>query len=280
MIPATMAVAAVGTGRSGRAEQARRARFSRLVALILDSIFVGILSGIATAIFGVTQLSTATSSGGAFSYWTTQAGIPVIWASAIWLVYYTVCEAMFSATPGKALNGLRVVSIDGRPLGLRGIVVRNLLRIIDVLPGMYLLGGIAVMVTSHSQRLGDMGARTTVVFRQDEIEPRTTRSSTRRARRILLALLVALLAFSAGFDYFQRPVLVIQGAVNQHQLVDQTVAAFSLGTPTRTLGTVTYPITVRTATENCAGSIALDWAGFFGWTVTGSRMDCRPDSSP
>jgi len=275
MIRPTMAVAAQGAGRSDRARQAHEARFPRLVALMLDSIFVGILGGVATAIFGVTQLVSAASSG-AVSYWTTQAEIPGIWAVAIWLVYYTSCEAMFSATPGKVLNGLVVVSADGRPLQLRGIVIRNLMRIIDVLPGMYLLGGFAVMFTTGSRRLGDMAAGTTVVFRQDAVEPGTARSAGRRARLIFMAFLVAILAFCAGFEYFQRPVLVIQGELNQPLVLKQAVETYSLGAPTRTLDTVTYPIAAQTATQVCSGTITLAWQGLQGWTVTGSRLDCLP----
>ena len=271
-----MAVAAVGSGRSGRAEQAEQAHFARLAALILDSIFVGIIGWLATAVYGVTQVMTASGSGAGLAYWTTQTAIPGIWTAAIWLVYNTACEVMFSATAGKALNGLKVVSVDGVPLHVRSVVIRNAMRVVDVLPGMYLLGGIAVLSTAHSQRIGDLVAGTTVVFRQDAVEPGTARSAGRRARFAFLAILLALLTFTAGFEYFERPVLAVQGEVNQHSVVHDAVVSYSLGEPTRTLGSVTYPMTLRTATQICTGSISFTWEGVLGWSPAGSRFSCVP----
>ena len=276
MIRAAMAVAAVGTGRFGRAEQARRARFARLVALIVDTIFVGILSSIATTVYGVTQFTGTSVPGGGFAYGTSQVEIPALWTGAIWLVYYAACEGMFSATPGKILNGLLVVSDDGRPLGLHSVAIRNLLRLVDALPAMYAIGGVAVLVTPYSQRIGDLAAHTTVVFRQDATEPDTARNSGRRARLVLMAMLAMALVFTAGFAYFQRPVLVVEGNFNQHQLVRNDLVTYSLGTPSRTLGTVTYPITAQTATESCSGTIVLQWAGLLGWTMTEGQLNCFP----
>ncbi|HYM97930.1 MAG TPA: RDD family protein [Candidatus Sulfotelmatobacter sp.] len=271
-----MTVGALGTSLNRRAEQARDARFARVVALIVDTLFVGLLSSIATAVFGVTQVNTASFAGGGFSTWTSQTEIPAVWAASIWLVYYSVCEAMFSATPGKALNNLRVVSDDGRPLSLLSIAVRNLLRLVDVLPGMYLVGTFLVLITPYSQRLGDLAAHTAVVFREHAIEPGTSRGSSRRARLLFAGVLVALLAFTAGFDYFERPVLVIQGEFNQHMLPNRDIVTYSLGTPARTLGSVRYPITALTPTQRCSGSIGLTWDGLFGWIVTDGQMDCFP----
>ena len=276
MISTAMAVAAVGTNRFGRAEQAREARFARLVALILDTIFVGLLSSIATAVYGTTQFTAMTFAAGGVSFGTSQLELPAIWTAGIWIAYYTVCEAMFSATPGKALNGLRVVSDDGTALRVRSLVIRNLLRLIDVLPTMYLIGGFSVLVTPCCQRLGDLAAHTTVVFRQHAVEPGTARSSGGRARVAFLAALAALLAFTAAFDYFERPVLVIQGEFNQHALGNPGLVSFSLGSPTRTLDTITYPINARSTTESCTGTVALAWAGLFGWTISSSELECLP----
>ena len=51
------------------------------------------------------------------------------------------------------------------PLALRAVIVRNLLKPIDWLPILYLLGGASVLLTTNSQRLGDLAAGTTVVYR-------------------------------------------------------------------------------------------------------------------
>jgi len=278
MIPATMAVATVTPMRRGRAEQARDARFPRLFALILDTIFIGILTSFATAVYGVTEVTWGIppAAGVGSAFWGAQTTIPVIWATVIWLGYYVVCEGMFSATPGKALVGLRVVSVDDRPLNVWSILVRNALRLVDVLPGAYLLGGFVTLATRNSQRLGDLVAATTVVYRRDAFEFGTTRASGRPARIGFVAAVVAALVFTAAFDYFQRPVLVIQGEYNQHRLMNPDVLTYTLGQPTRTLDTVTYPITAHTASQSCSGSVTLTWEGLFGWQMQGGQLSCLP----
>jgi len=49
-------------------------------------------------------------------------------------------------TLGKRAVGLRVVDAQGLRLDFSQIVIRNLLRFIDLLPGFYLVGGIASVV--------------------------------------------------------------------------------------------------------------------------------------
>lgn len=66
-------------------------------------------------------------------------------------------------TPGKRLAGLRVVAADGSAAGFFACLIRNVVRFIDLLPGTYLVGIIAVYATPRNQRLGDLGAGTLVV---------------------------------------------------------------------------------------------------------------------
>jgi len=78
--------------------------------------------------------------------------------------YFTLFEAFDDGrTPGKRLIGLRVLSADARPLTFWRSLVRNLLRLIDALPTVYLVGITSVLVTSKNQRLGDLAADTIVV---------------------------------------------------------------------------------------------------------------------
>lgn len=69
------------------------------------------------------------------------------------------------ATPGKRLLGIAVVHADGTPVELGASALRNLVRIIDLLPGTYTLGLISVILNRHDQRLGDIVAGTWVVHR-------------------------------------------------------------------------------------------------------------------
>jgi uncharacterized RDD family membrane protein YckC len=66
-------------------------------------------------------------------------------------------------TPGKKAAGLRVVTETGGPVDFRASAIRNLLRIVDFLPGWYLVGVIAIITTKKNQRLGDLAARTLVI---------------------------------------------------------------------------------------------------------------------
>ncbi len=66
-------------------------------------------------------------------------------------------------TPGKRWMGLRVVKATGGPVGFVSSALRNLLRIVDALPGFYLVGIVAVLFTKNNQRLGDLAAGTIVV---------------------------------------------------------------------------------------------------------------------
>jgi uncharacterized RDD family membrane protein YckC len=66
-------------------------------------------------------------------------------------------------TPGKRLSGLRVVRSGGRPITLTRSALRNVLRIIDILPGFYAVGMTVIFITSRNQRVGDLAAGTHVV---------------------------------------------------------------------------------------------------------------------
>jgi hypothetical protein len=72
-------------------------------------------------------------------------------------------------TVGKRLLRLRVVDAGGLRLQFSQIVIRNLLRFVDMLPAFYLVGGITTLLNAHTQRLGDIAA-STVVIRSPKIE--------------------------------------------------------------------------------------------------------------
>ena len=45
--------------------------------------------------------------------------------------YFVLLEGLFGATLGKMLAGIRIVDMDGEPIGIGKSVVRNLLRVVD-----------------------------------------------------------------------------------------------------------------------------------------------------
>lgn len=74
-------------------------------------------------------------------------------------------------TLGKRVLGLRVMDARGLKLHVSQIVIRNVLRAVDILPVFYLVGGMACAVNRYSQRLGDVAANTVVVRRQPMVIP-------------------------------------------------------------------------------------------------------------
>jgi uncharacterized RDD family membrane protein YckC len=77
--------------------------------------------------------------------------------------YYPLFELFWQGTtPGKRAQRLRVLRTDGQPAGGAAIVVRNLIRIVDVILFPF-LAVISMIVTTRAQRLGDLAAGTMVV---------------------------------------------------------------------------------------------------------------------
>ena len=79
--------------------------------------------------------------------------------------FYPVCfEVLYSGqTPGKRALGLRVVNADGTPVSWSASLVRNLLRVADALPVLYVGGVVSILCTDKLQRLGDLAAGTLVI---------------------------------------------------------------------------------------------------------------------
>jgi uncharacterized RDD family membrane protein YckC len=74
-------------------------------------------------------------------------------------------------TIGKRLLKLRVMDSQGLRLQFSQIVIRNLLRFVDMLPAFYLVGGVTCLINKHAQRLGDIAANTIVVRNPEISEP-------------------------------------------------------------------------------------------------------------
>lgn len=93
----------------------------------------------------------------------------------LWSSYFIIFEWLWNGqTPGKRWLKLRVIREDGRPITFWEAAVRNLLRLIDVLPffPFYSVGIISVFVSARDQRVGDLVAGT-VVVRERETEAPT-----------------------------------------------------------------------------------------------------------
>jgi len=77
--------------------------------------------------------------------------------------YFILMEAYVGWTIGKRILGMRVVDVTGHKIGLVKSLIRNLLRLVDGLPGLNILGVILIARSPRGQRFGDRIARTYVV---------------------------------------------------------------------------------------------------------------------
>jgi uncharacterized RDD family membrane protein YckC len=130
---------------------------SRFASALVDYLIQAVILGALTLVLGY-GIGLDPSGGG--------------FALAIWIVCYFLLFAGYDVafevlnagrTPGKRLNGLRVVRESGAPVTFATSAVRNVLRLIDILPGTYLVGIAAILATGRNQRLGDLAAGTLVV---------------------------------------------------------------------------------------------------------------------
>jgi uncharacterized RDD family membrane protein YckC len=97
------------------------------------------------------------------SGWFVTDPLCVAFLLAIFL-YFSLLEGLAGATLGKRALGLRVVGPEARRPGLGRAVLRNVLRLVDALPALNILGVILISTSSERARFGDRVASTRVVF--------------------------------------------------------------------------------------------------------------------
>ena len=78
-------------------------------------------------------------------------------------LYFVLLEGLAGATVGKWALGLRVVRAEGGKPGLWKSALRNLLRFVDGLPALSILGAILILRSAERARFGDRVAGTRVV---------------------------------------------------------------------------------------------------------------------
>jgi len=169
----------------------------RIGAALIDLALLVALFAILAATIGE-----STVGGGGFSF--ELHGAEAVLYFALVLLYYFALEAAFGQTVGKLLLGLRVVRTDGGRPSVVAIAVRTLLRVVDFLPFLYLVGFIAMQVTGlRRQRLGDLAARTSVA----RTLPMRHRGLAAAAVAVVVLVLLGLSFYQAtgGDDDVSRP---------------------------------------------------------------------------
>lgn len=128
----------------------------RAMAHVLDALILLVTMIAITMLLGVMGVVLGDEVTGGLVFFTLGA----------WMfLYFILSEWLWNGyTLGKKAMGVRVVSLDGTPITLRGAAYRNLMRPADFLPVFYFAGFIATFMNEKSQRLGDLVAGTIVVY--------------------------------------------------------------------------------------------------------------------
>jgi uncharacterized RDD family membrane protein YckC len=129
---------------------------SRLAASLLDWL-------LRIVVFIALMLLGTLASGDGFGGGWAVAAVTLAWFLILFGYDVLFEVAAGGRTPGKRWTGIRVVDRAGGPVRFVPSVIRNLLRLVDGLPGFYLVGTIAVVVSARNQRLGDLAAGTLVI---------------------------------------------------------------------------------------------------------------------
>ena len=83
----------------------------------------------------------------------------------IYLLYHPVLELLMRGqSPGKRMAGVRVVTVNGGTPGIGAVLIRNIFRLIDCLPLLYLVGLATTLLSAQRVRIGDMAAGTLLVI--------------------------------------------------------------------------------------------------------------------
>src|SRR5918997_3045151 len=122
----------------------------RIVAALIDVALIGILLVVIAKTLGNDEARE-------YSLWAETQGAPRTLFFLLTFAYYFGTELAWAQTLGKRVMKVRVVRDDGTKAPAGPVFVRNLVRLFDWLPSLYLVGVITVFATG--QRRGRPGGR-------------------------------------------------------------------------------------------------------------------------
>lgn len=141
---------------------------SRFLALAVDTL----LQVVAFLALFLLVLVIGAAAWPAASTWSMAIGVLLF--SSLYYGYFAFFEAIWKGqTPGKRHAKLRVIKDSGRPINAYEAIARNLLRLVDQLPGIYAVGIVAALVSKQNKRLGDLVAGTVVIHEKpfEQLQP-------------------------------------------------------------------------------------------------------------
>jgi uncharacterized RDD family membrane protein YckC len=136
--------------------------YTRFLAWLIDVLIIGAVSSAAMT---------------AANYFGSLVGNVAVAAAVVFLFafgfgYRIVMEWYFRGqTIGKRILRLRVMDAGGLRLQLNQVVLRNLIRVVDMMPLAYALGGGVMLLNQRNQRLGDIAANSIVTYLPQDSPP-------------------------------------------------------------------------------------------------------------
>ena len=89
-------------------------------------------------------------------------------AAIMYFFYHPILETvMHGRTPGKRIADVRLMTLEGFTPGIGAILIRNIFRLIDSLPGVYTVGLLVAIFTRNHVRIGDIAAGTVLVYEKN-----------------------------------------------------------------------------------------------------------------
>jgi uncharacterized RDD family membrane protein YckC len=146
---------------------------SRFLGLAIDTLLQVVLYIAALLLLTILGVSGV----GRYLTWIPESFIPaamILFMFCVYWGYFAFFEIVWKGqTPGKRLAKIRVIHQSGRPINVYEAIGRNLLRVIDGLPGFYGIGIVSMMISSQHRRVGDYVAGTVVVHEKptEDVKP-------------------------------------------------------------------------------------------------------------
>lgn len=125
---------------------------ARIIAFLIDGLILGLIGAVILGVVSGIDPMLGSLFGVLFGFGT--------------ILYFIYFEGAYGQTIGKRAMGIVVVKTDGGPTDMTAAAIRNILRIIDTLPTLYIIGIILILISEDNQRLGDMLGKTIVVKTQ------------------------------------------------------------------------------------------------------------------
>ncbi|MCE5200327.1 RDD family protein, partial [bacterium] len=135
---------------------------SRFIALLIDTLWQGLCILIPVVLliaFGFVSTPSLSNFEGIMVF-----ALFVLLIFVITNGYFLYFETTKNGqTPGKKAVGIRVILDSGHPVDFRAALIRNVMRLVDMLPSMYGVGIVSAFFSPQYRRLGDYVGGTMVV---------------------------------------------------------------------------------------------------------------------